>query len=65
MRAGTFREDLYYRLNVLQIHLPPLRDRSEDIMPLAEHFLHKARERGGKRVTGIHPQPTKLLLSHG
>ena len=59
------RQDLYYRLNVLQIHLPPLRDRSEDIMPLAEHFLHKARERGGKRVTGIHPQATKLLLSHG
>ena len=65
MRAGTFREDLFYRLNVLQIHLPPLRERSEDIMPLAEHFLVKARERGGKRVTGIHPQATKLLLAHG
>jgi len=38
LREGHLREDLYYRLNVVQIHLPPLRARSEDVLPLAEHF---------------------------
>ena len=44
--AGTFREDLFYRLNVVPIELPPLRDRTEDIGPLARHFLHLAAEEG-------------------
>ena len=64
MRAGTFREDLYYRLNVLQIHLPALRDRAEDILPLCEHFLSRAAERSGKRITGLSQQANKLLLGH-
>jgi transcriptional regulator with PAS, ATPase and Fis domain len=38
---GDFREDLFYRLNVINIHLPPLRDRREDILPLAQHFIRK------------------------
>jgi two-component system nitrogen regulation response regulator NtrX len=41
VRGGTFREDLYFRLNVLPVHVPPLRDRTEDIRPLAEHFVHE------------------------
>ena len=65
MRAGTFREDLYYRLNVLQIHLPALRDRSEDVLPLAEHFLQRAGDRSQKRVGSFSQSALKVLLSHG
>jgi DNA-binding NtrC family response regulator len=64
MRAGTFREDLYYRLNVLQIHLPPLRDRSEDLVPLCDHFLTRACERSQKSLTGFSQAALKLLLGH-
>jgi DNA-binding NtrC family response regulator len=64
MRAGTFREDLYYRLNVLQLHLPALRDRAEDLLPLCEHFLHRASERSEKPITGFSQAATKVLLSH-
>ena len=46
IRAGQFREDLFYRLNVVPIRLPPLRERTEDIAVLARHFLEKARESG-------------------
>jgi len=41
IRKGSFREDLYYRLNVISVHLPPLRERREDIPPLIDHFLKK------------------------
>ena len=44
IRAGTFREDLYYRLNVIEVNLPPLSERVDDIMPLAEHFLDSRAE---------------------
>ena len=52
-RSGTFREDLYYRLNVVNIHMPPLRDRKDDIPILVDHFLHKHRLSGAKapRIT--------------
>src|SRR5690606_35381233 len=47
IRRGTFRSDLYYRLNVITLHLPPLRDRGDDVPVLAEHFLERfAKERG-------------------
>ena len=50
---GRFREDLYYRVNVIQVQLPPLRDRQEDIALLAAHFLEKFREQMGKNVANI------------
>lgn len=51
VRQGTFREDLYYRLAVVPIELPPLRDRIEDILPLAQHFIHKYNEENGRIVS--------------
>jgi transcriptional regulator with GAF, ATPase, and Fis domain len=51
VRQGTFREDLYYRLAVVPIELPPLRDRREDILPLAQHFIGKYNEENGREVS--------------
>ncbi|HXJ23188.1 MAG TPA: sigma-54 dependent transcriptional regulator [Polyangia bacterium] len=62
---GTFREDLYYRLNVINIHLPALRDRAEDILPLAEHFLTRSTTKAGKEVRGFHETARKALLAYG
>jgi len=61
VRDGTFREDLYYRLYVFPITLPPLRERREDIPLLATHLLARAGERCGKRVTHISPEALHLL----
>ena len=58
---GAFREDLYYRINVIPIHLPPLRERREDIAPLAEHFVAKYRQQMGKPVTGLTPEALQWL----
>ena len=51
VRQGTFREDLYYRLSVVPIELPPLRDRREDILPLAQHFIRKYNEENGRNIS--------------
>src|SRR2546423_2593650 len=61
---GRFREDLYYRINVIPIALPPLRDRREDIPLLAEHFLAKFAEQMGKPIAGISHDAMDLLALH-
>jgi DNA-binding NtrC family response regulator len=61
---GRFREDLYYRLNVLPIAVPPLRDRREDVVPLARHFLAKYARQFGKPVTQISPGALTLLQQY-
>ncbi len=64
MKEGAFREDLFYRLNVINLVLPSLRDRPEDILPLAEHFLGEAAVRSGKRVAAFTASALKILTSY-
>lgn len=61
---GTFREDLYYRLKVLDLHLPPLRDRKEDIPALVGAFIRQLNLRTGNVVTGISPRAIEALKAH-
>jgi two-component system response regulator PilR (NtrC family) len=62
--AGRFREDVYYRLNVIQLTLPPLRDRVEDIPVLVQHFVQKFAEELGKDVEGMEPAALEVLSSY-
>jgi nitrogen regulation protein NR(I) len=62
--AGAFREDLYYRLNVVPIHLPPLRERRQDIPLLVDHFIAKFNGRLKKQFTGIDPDAVERLVSY-
>jgi Nif-specific regulatory protein len=64
VKRGAFREDLYHRLNVVAIRVPPLRDRAEDIPALAGHFLERASARCGRRVTGLSPETERHLLTY-
>jgi DNA-binding NtrC family response regulator len=64
VKEGTFREDLYFRLNVVTIETPALRDRKEDIPLLAEHFLAIQAAQNGKRVLGIAPETLELLVEY-
>ncbi len=65
VKQGTFREDLYYRLAVVPIELPPLRDRREDILPLAQHFIAKYNEENGRHVSDhIAPEVLALLEAY-
>ena len=61
IKQKRFREDLYHRLNVVNIHIPPLRERKEDIEPLSKHFLREFAESYNKRVTSISPNAMSLL----
>ncbi|MDZ7372627.1 MAG: sigma-54 dependent transcriptional regulator [candidate division KSB1 bacterium] len=64
MKKGEFREDLYYRISVFPIHLPPLRERKEDIPLLAAHFLKKYSEQEGKQVDSISPEALELMMAY-
>ncbi|HOX46495.1 MAG TPA: sigma 54-interacting transcriptional regulator [Myxococcota bacterium] len=63
-KAGTFREDLLYRLNAMTLRLPPLRERVEEIEPLALYFLTQACQADGRKVAGIAPEALDLLRQH-
>ena len=64
VRTGEFAEDLYYRLNVIPIVIPPLRERREDIAVLAEHLVRKHAHRAGKRIDRIDDEALQLLMTH-
>lgn len=64
VEGGLFREDLYYRIHVIQLHVPPLRARGNDILMLAQHFVNRFSATSGKPVTGILPRAGKALLTY-
>ncbi|HEY3353725.1 MAG TPA: sigma 54-interacting transcriptional regulator [Polyangia bacterium] len=64
LREGTFREDLFYRLNVIQVALPPLRDRGQDIIMLADHFLAQSAARAGKAVRSLSQGALTTMLGY-
>ena len=65
VRDGGFREDLYYRLQVFEIHLPPLRDRPDDVLLLAEHFLKEIGRSTGRSVPALTPNAADALVRYG
>jgi DNA-binding NtrC family response regulator len=64
VRRGEFREDLYFRINVVRIDVPPLRTRGTDVLALAQHFLGRCAEATGKRVVGLSPAAAQCLLRY-
>jgi len=64
MKAETFRQDLYYRLNVIRIHVPRLGERRDDIPPLVDHFIRKYAQREAKAIAGISSEAMSLLLRY-
>ena len=64
IREKSFREDLYYRLNVISILIPPLRERKEDILLLVDHFIKKANQKCGRAIKGITPEVKDIILNY-
>ena len=64
VEEGRFRQDLYYRINVIQLHLPPLRSRGTDILTLASHYVDQFAKISGKKVSGITETAAEKLLSY-
>jgi two-component system response regulator AtoC len=64
VEVGTFREDLYYRLNVIRVTLPPLRERKEDIPLLVEHFLTRLQAETGKPIEGVSADALEMMTTH-
>jgi len=64
VKAGRFREDLFYRIHVLSIHIPPLRDRREDVNLLIDHFVTRNNARLGTNIRGMSPEVRRLLLEY-
>ncbi len=65
VKQGRFREDLFYRLNVIAVDLPPLRKRAEDIPLLIQHFLKRFCEENGRAMLNVHPDAMRVLMDHG
>jgi DNA-binding NtrC family response regulator len=63
IKSGAFREDLFYRLNVVNIHMPPLRERPSDIPLLAAHFIHLQNEKFGTRIKGLTPEALEVAVA--
>jgi DNA-binding NtrC family response regulator len=64
VKSGRFREDLYYRINVIYLKVPPLRERKEDIPPLVDYFLKYFAQANGKNIKGIDPEAMKALIHY-
>jgi DNA-binding NtrC family response regulator len=64
VKQGQFREDLYYRINVFPIQIPPLRERPGDVLPLAQHFIERSRRELGRNVTGLSRAAIGKLLAY-
>lgn len=64
VKSGRFREDLYYRLQVIAINIPPLRERDDDVLILTEHFLAKLNQRYGRNIAGISPEVVEIFRTY-
>lgn len=64
VKEGAFRQDLYFRLNVIQIVIPPLRERQEDILPLLNFFIDHYNRKFKRRIEGVSPETAELMLAH-